>query len=359
MDTPARFQYLLREYLHGNISASDHHELFALIDTGLYDDLLEESIVLSLQQESLPGADMAPSRAERLVTNILLAEEQAAKVVGISSRRNKRRLMMAAAVILALLISGAAWFFLRPDRPYNNPLAIISADSISQKNNNSTPMRLQLPDGTAVILQPGAGITYAKKFAGEKREISLAGEAFFEISKSAATPFLVYSNNIVTQVLGTSFSVRQDPESGQVEVNVRTGKVQVYENPALLAAGEPAGKSIILTPNQKGIYRKDKREFETTLVEMPEPLVTERHTTNSPAPHFVFDNKPMGEVLAALETTYGIEIIAENESLYHCVFTGDVTEQSLYTKLDIITRVINATYEIQGTKILIKGSGCK
>jgi transmembrane sensor len=48
----------------------------------------------------------------------------------------------------------------------------------------------------------------------------------------------------------------------------------------------------------------------------------------------------------------------ENENLNNCLFTGDLSAQDLYTKLRILTLTINASYEINGTKILLKGEGC-
>jgi hypothetical protein len=50
--------------------------------------------------------------------------------------------------------------------------------------------------------------------------------------------------------------------------------------------------------------------------------------------------------------------MVENESIYNCLFTGDISHQNLYTKLDIICKTLNASYEVVGTKILIHGIGC-
>ena len=50
--------------------------------------------------------------------------------------------------------------------------------------------------------------------------------------------------------------------------------------------------------------------------------------------------------------------MVENEAIYKCPFTGDISQQNLYTKLDIINKVLKTTYEVKGTKILIKGKGC-
>jgi hypothetical protein len=62
--------------------------------------------------------------------------------------------------------------------------------------------------------------------------------------------------------------------------------------------------------------------------------------------------------MAALQQDYGIDIVPENESIYQCLFTGDISQQDLFTKLDMICRATNASYEIVGTRIVIRGRGC-
>jgi len=74
--------------------------------------------------------------------------------------------------------------------------------------------------------------------------------------------------------------------------------------------------------------------------------------------NFVFDETPIAKVLEHLEAAYHIEMVMENETLAKCLFTGDIKGQNLYDQLEIICESVQATYEIRGTRILIKGSGC-
>ena len=193
-----------------------------------------------------------------------------------------------------------------------------------------------------------------------KREVYLEGEAFFQITKNPQKPFLVYYNNIVTKVLGTSFTINTNPQTGNVEVVVKTGRVQVSENKKLMKGDEL--NAVIVTPNQKAIYKTEARLFETILVENPQLIADDEHTSiKTPLNHkenFVYDQEKLLNVFKQLEQRYGIEIITENATLNNCVFTGDVSDQDLYTKLKIICLTTNSSYEINGTKILIKGKGC-
>ncbi|MEJ0105234.1 MAG: DUF4974 domain-containing protein [Bacteroidota bacterium] len=75
-------------------------------------------------------------------------------------------------------------------------------------------------------------------------------------------------------------------------------------------------------------------------------------------PSFVFDESPLSDVLNALQAAYGITIETENNNLNNCHFTGDISRQSLYDKLDILCKSTQCSYEVRGTSIYIRGKGC-
>ncbi|RYG37284.1 MAG: FecR family protein, partial [Chitinophagaceae bacterium] len=198
---------------------------------------------------------------------------------------------------------------------------------------------------------------YPAHFLPLKREVFLEGEAFFEVSKNAQRPFFVYNNNIVTHVLGTSFTVKANPLTNQVEVSVRSGKVEVYENKG---NGKNVDNSngVILLPNQKVSYNETARQFAPSLVDSPLPLLTEENGEKPVRRTTVFEEAPLSKVLSSLEKSYGVEIVAENQDLYNCLFTGDISQQDLFTRLEIVCQATGASYEIKGTKVLVKGKGC-
>jgi ferric-dicitrate binding protein FerR (iron transport regulator) len=240
-------------------------------------------------------------------------------------------------------------------------LQIPSTGIVTKENTSDKVLPIRMEDGSTITLDPGASVHYPFHFEADKREVYLEGNAFFNVSKNAARPFYVYSNNLVTQVLGTSFHVRTDKNSRLVEVAVTTGKVAVYENekdqPDLKNDHSNSRKGgALLTPNQKVIYYAKERHFVTSLVEKPVPLIVEKGKTSAPL-SFVFEDEPLSSVLSNLEKTYGIEIVTEKENLNNIPFTGDITEQDIFGKLEFICTSIGAGYEIKGTTIMIKGRG--
>src|SRR4029077_14541011 len=131
--------------------------------------------------------------------------------------------------------------------------ALIPDSMITKTNSGDHQEIVNLSDGSRVTMQPHSVLHYARKFSTDKREVYLQGEAFFRVAKNPSKPFLVYYNNLVTKVLGTSFNVNTNALTGNIEVSVKTGRVQVYENKQLI--NDSKNKAVILTPNQKVIYK--------------------------------------------------------------------------------------------------------
>lgn len=229
---------------------------------------------------------------------------------------------------------------------------------LKRTNNTSQLQVIKLEDGTEISLAPQGSIEFPAQFEGNKREVFLTGKAFFKVAKNPQKPFLVYTGEVVTKVLGTSFWVNVIKNNQAVEVSVVTGKVSVFQRDARNDyVTEKVKSGVILTPNQRVTYDQNSQSFVTSLVENPVLVSPTEQQTIAEVP-FVFDDAPLSEVVAKLEEAYGIEIILENERLKNCLFTTDITKQPLFTKLDLLCASLNASYEVRGTKILVSGTGC-
>ncbi|MCZ7166833.1 DUF4974 domain-containing protein, partial [Salmonella enterica] len=90
-------------------------------------------------------------------------------------------------------------------------------------------------------------------------------------------------------------------------------------------------KEVILTPNQKTVFKAVDHTFEESLVANPSPLNVPTKTEIKEL--FSFNDAPLAEVVAMLEKTYGIKFLIADEDLLDNTFTGDLTEQNLYSKL--------------------------
>ncbi|QKZ12119.1 FecR family protein [Spirosoma sp. KUDC1026] len=218
-------------------------------------------------------------------------------------------------------------------------------------NTGKQPQTIWLEEGTMVTLQPKAVLNYPVHFARQDRTVFLKGEAFFNVKRNPAKPFIVHTGELVTEVLGTSFRIKASEDAKEIEVAVVTGRVAVYQ---MSDREVKQRKEVILKPNQKIDFDSRRKQLIPSLVDHPTRLIAKRQPVQ-----LVFEAVPLQDVLTQLQAIYGIDIFLENDVLTACVLTADLTDLPLYKQLELICRSLNADYETRGTSIFIRGVGCQ
>lgn len=127
----------------------------------------------------------------------------------------------------------------------------VNNQELTYSTSNELAKHIILPDGTAVTLSSNSTLIVSNEFNQSNREIKLLGEAYFKVAKDASKPFIISSDNFETQVLGTSFWVKQNI------VEVSTGRVKVSNS-------LDRENYVILTAEQK-VLLKDHRLYKNTL----------------------------------------------------------------------------------------------
>lgn len=363
MDEYIHFLNLLRQYVDGNMTKEAHAEFLKLVSTGDYDELLANSIQEDLAaQENKTPAEIPPHIAQEITRNIFRSEKENARIIPIKSRTISLYKWAIAVSAILIIIVGSYYQI----RNRKNPGISFSnfnqkTDSFCSNESSSQTREIQLPDGSMVILNPKSSLYFSRGFSGGTRDVYLEGSAFFNIAKDPQRSFLVFYKDIVTKVVGTSFSINTNAQTGLVEVSVKTGKVQVYENPrssGSVNTGSENNNAVIVTPNQKVIVDVPKHHIETVLVETPLPI-PKTGMNESEHSLLIFEQVKLLEVFNKIGAVYGIEIDVENERIYNCDFTGDLSSLDLFTAIKSICIATNSSYEINGTRVLIKGKGCQ
>ncbi len=232
------------------------------------------------------------------------------------------------------------------------PIADKAIQGIEAKNIAQTRQKIVLPDGSIIILEKNSKIITDERYGEKTRTVYLTGEAFFEIKRNTKIPFLVYSGDLVTEVLGTSFRIKPELDGKTIEVSVKTGRVSVYANSPDNNTKKFNG--VIITPNQKVLFDSEHKTIRPDLVNTPQ-LLDKQYTTSN----FQFEEAKIETVLPIIQKAYGVDIVVANPQLNECSFTGDLNGLSIFKQLDFVCGVINASYEIRGTTIFITGQGCK
>ncbi|GAB3921240.1 FecR family protein [Larkinella terrae] len=261
-----------------------------------------------------------------------------------------------AAASVSILVGLGAWWFTQKNNhrvDHVEPAGQIASGLLEQvSNNTSAVLTVSLPDGSRVSLEPRTQLQYRKPFADTIREVYLVGEAFFEVQKNPDKPFLVHANAITTKVLGTSFRVRAYDQDQQINVMVKTGRVSVFSTQSNKHP-DPEKDGLILTPNQQATFTKEDAHLSRTLVEKPSPILPQAEVKL-----FSFRNAPLVEILQAIEKTYGVEIIFDEERLSNCRLTTSLGSEDLFEKMDIICEAVGASYKLVDARIILDSKGC-
>ena len=223
-----------------------------------------------------------------------------------SKRKNLYIGITSAAAVLVLML--ALWPLMRTDITKESIQVFASLESpkeityteegermeVSTPAGTTTPITLS--DGTQVLLGANSRLEYAKHFSAGKREVTLTGEARFNVAKDAGRPFIVHTEQIQTQVLGTVFDVKAYPQT-LPDVTLYEGKVEVSLNgtaPRLMQPGEQAFL------NKEGKLQLEKASEETSKWAEGE---------------FAFDNRELMAVMQEIGSWYNISVVFHSRPL--------------------------------------------
>lgn len=330
--TSDNYEKLIQRYIAGETSAEEDLQVEQYLRENPADD---SEILLSEKDE--------------------IGQRIRQKLLANTTRKPVRIGWWAAAAASVALLVGVFWYNAPKRTAYFPALSSLwtwddDGEGFAVSNTSHKPQRLTLEDGSVVILQPNSRISYPEHFGERKRTVYLHGEAFFQVKRDVTKPFIVSTENLATQVLGTSFNVKSYDGAGSIEVQVATGRVSVYETSDKKTSSK---NGFILTPNQKVVFDKESRKMELGIVK--NPVAVKRAEAGT---RFEFAEIPAAEVLALLEKTYGIDIVVEGEVLRNCLFTGDLNELPMFDQLDLICKAVNVEYERRGASLFISGEGC-
>jgi transmembrane sensor len=249
-----------------------------------------------------------------------------------SPQRNvfyRKMLRVAASILLATILGTAGYFVgFRQHKP------AVYSEIIT--NNKQVVNGITLPDGSVVTLNSNSKLTFPRSFTGNTREVSITGEAFFEVKPDASSTFVITAGNAQIKVLGTSFNVCAYPDEETVDVVVETGKVQVI----CKANAQTTANNLILTPGEKGTVSNKDLTLEKT-------INADRNISAWRTRQFVFDETPLSDVVTALEKVYFTNIQIVDPAINTLVLTASFNDQPV----DFILDVIRLTFNLELTSM--------
>lgn len=199
-----------------------------------------------------------------------------------------RTFSAAAAVLLLCLSTWTVYLYMQP----------VSIETVSTLAETRT---VHLPDGSTVTLNHYSSISYPEKFKSGNREVELHGEAYFEVSKDKKHPFIVQTETIDVQVLGTHFNVDAYRDNPDVRTTLLTGSVAV--------SNKNNSVRMVLKPNEIAIYNKVEQKLTRKALENAKDEISWRHG------EFIFDDLPLQEIVRELSNSFGTSIRISDTAL--------------------------------------------
>ena len=217
----------------------------------------------------------------------------------------------------------------------------LTSDQVTSHNSEVTASTAKgqtyafiLPDGTKVWLNADSKIRFLQQFVKDTREVSLDGEAYFEVAKNKKVPFIVKSIGQEVQVLGTHFNVKRYTDGSSGVTTLLEGSVLV-KLPDVEREIKP-GEQAVNNGHTLVIGQADTKD-----------------ATAWKNGYFRFKETRLSEIARELDRWYNVDIMLE-DNLANKQFTGKISRsKNMNHILNIIQRTININYKIEGRRITI------
>lgn len=329
--TPGEELEVLNWFKSKSLNPDQEHNLYQI-----WQDSRMESKETDISPDSIRVFDQIIHSID--AKEVDLAEGESVKGENVFLKKSGRWKWLASAVAAAAMILIVTKFFL-----VNNPDQIESPKVITVVSPYQQRKVVKLRDGSVIHLNSGSSIVYTQPFTGDNREITLAGEAFFDVAHDSLHPFIVKTGHIATRALGTSFNIKYRLNTKDISVALATGSVRIDQ-----IQGKNSGIAKLI-PGQELTYNVLNEDFQVKNYDSLDVFGWQKGILN-------FKRADLREVIEKLENWYGVVIelkgnIPGNKNQWK--YSGSYENQSLDNVLTGISFVKKFSYEIEGNKVIM------
>ena len=354
---------LITSYLTGEISASDLNTLKNELKNNsnfrrLFDEYLD---VWQSSIKTRKSEDYDETEAWRKIKSNINPDKKRSQHV--PTTVFLQRIQQVAAAILILAFSGTLVFFLINNKFQGGNKTDICEYIIPYGSRS----QVVLPDGSKIWLNSGTTLEYNGQFGRKNRNITMKGEAYFDVAKNKELPFVVNTSDLTIKVLGTAFNVKAYPDEDYIETTVERGIVQVKED----RMNKSDKDNIILKANQKLLYsknpvlkenliykNKNKAALESikkdnTETKLQVDQVSTKKYTSWKDNRWIIEREELQSLVVKLERRYNVTISITDESLKHYIFSGVLENETLEQVLEAIKLTAPILYKIDQKQVIL------
>lgn len=308
---------ILSKYFSGELNRSEESELFRQMenDETLRDEYIRLQNIYALTQ---------------LLKHPL---QEADGVKGFNSFTHRLKVRKRQKTFVSLLQYAAISLLLIASTFFLTRALILQSNATAEMNTLYVPAgqraQLTLHDGTQVWLNAQSTLTYPSRFNRKRREVSVVGEAYFDVAENRKSPFVVTTQQLTMEVLGTEFNVFNYPDAGYTQTALVEGSLKVSET------GKKS-QPVLLSPNQQVTYSDNKIRLEK--LSNPEYLLWRDGI-------YAFENERLIDIIEKLELYYDITIKVEDPEIFNVRYTGKFRQR------DGIDEILHILQKIQSFSI--------
>jgi len=370
-----RFWLLVGLKLDNEASEGELHELEQLIrDNPEWQDLLNQArraYNFTAYPLQTPDVDKSFSRhIQRLSNHLsrqpkhyetaeqLTAEEQADEPPGQTIYTPLKRTLLRFSLIAGGIAASLVLVFLITNYTGKRNGGNNTANVISTRYGSKS--KIQLPDGTQVWLNADSKLTYSKDFGNQVREVSLAGEAFFDVQKDVDHPFVIHTNNLDIKVLGTAFNVRSYQNEKTSEATLIRGAIEVTLNnsPERKILMKPSDR--IVVQNKAAVNTAPattKEDVAGTIYWVGKVDVKEKDNVSLETVwkknSLAFKNETLEDVAGRIGHWFNVKVSIEDEELKKMTYSCDFKDESLKEVMEALHLTGRFQYQIVKDSVFI------
>ncbi len=248
-------------------------------------------------------------------------------------------LQRVAAILLLPLLVTVAFLWTQ-----NSKVSNAERDVIEMSTFAGVKGKVTLPDGSIVWMNSNSVLKYPRRFTGKAREVSLDGEAYFEVVKNPDFPMVVSTQSGVEVVVhGTKFNLSTYSNDETVTAALLEGSISIESSKKHLFT-----KPIHMKPNDVIVISKEKKV--ASLVRKNKQVEDYKAWKEGT---LIFDNTPMQELVKMLERWHGVEIELTDSSLNEYRYTAKFQSESIVQIMELLKRTSPITYKIEDHKVII------
>ena len=193
--------------------------------------------------------------------------------------------------------------------------------------------QITLSDGTKVWLNASSSLRYPTQFNEQERRIYLSGEAYFEVAKDVAHPFIVSTGSMNLTVLGTKFNVNSYPDDPEQKTTLAEGAVRISNT--VQEGGRP--EDVVLTPGMASVIQRGDAGISVHTTDVEASLAWKNGL-------FVFSNESLGAIMRRLSRWYDVEVKYDDDVNDRLHFTGRIRR---YENITGILKLLEMTGKVR------------